>query len=115
MPRWDGFRALAYIDGHECRLVSRRGHVYKSWRYLCEELAHAARCQNAVLDGEIVCLQPDGRSDFYQLMFRREWPYFMAFDILWLNGRNMRDRTLENMPQLHLRVRRRFQRRSSSA
>src|SRR5687767_1387000 len=37
----DGFRALAYIDGHHCRLVSRRGHVYKSWPYLATELAHA--------------------------------------------------------------------------
>jgi ATP-dependent DNA ligase len=23
--KWDGFRALAYIDGHQCKLVSRRG------------------------------------------------------------------------------------------
>jgi len=30
--KWDGFRALAYIDGHQCRLASRRGHVYKSGR-----------------------------------------------------------------------------------
>jgi len=26
------------------------------------------------LDGEIVCLASDGRSKFYDLMFRREWP-----------------------------------------
>ena len=81
---------MAYIDGHHCRLVSRRGIVYKSWPYLCEELAHAVRCRNAVLDGEIVCLEPDGRSHFYNLMFRREWPYFMAFDLLWLDGRDVR-------------------------
>ncbi len=32
--KWDGFRALAFIEGHECRLVSRRGHTYKCRRYL---------------------------------------------------------------------------------
>lgn len=48
--KYDGFRALAYIDGHHCRLVSRRGHVYKSWPYLATELAHAVRCHSAVLD-----------------------------------------------------------------
>jgi ATP-dependent DNA ligase len=31
----------------------------KSWPYLCEEIAHAIRCRSAVLDGEIVCLEPD--------------------------------------------------------
>ena len=103
-PKWDGFRALAYIDGHECRLVSRRGHIYKSWPNLCEELAHAMRCQSAVLDGEIVCLPPDGRSQFYNLLFRREWPYFMAFDVLWLNGRDMRGHTLENRKRLLERI-----------
>src|SRR5690242_13219117 len=103
-PKWDGFRALAYIDGHECRLVSRRGNVYKSWPYLREEMAHAMRCQNAVIDGEIVCLQPDGRSHFYNLLFRREWPHFMAFDLLWLNGRDMREHTLENRKRLLARI-----------
>jgi hypothetical protein len=31
---------------------------------------------------EIVALGPDGRSKFYDLMFRREWPHFIAFDVL---------------------------------
>jgi site-specific DNA recombinase len=36
--------------------VSRRGHVFKQWPYLNEELAHATRAHSAALDGEIVCL-----------------------------------------------------------
>jgi ATP-dependent DNA ligase len=43
-----------------------------------------------VLDGEIVCLGPDGRSRFNHLLFRRDWPHFMAFDVLWLDGRDLR-------------------------
>jgi len=31
-PKWDGFRALAYIEHGECRLVSRKGYAYKLGR-----------------------------------------------------------------------------------
>jgi hypothetical protein len=41
----------------------------------------------AVLDGEIVCLAPDGKSHFDNLLFGREWPYFMAFDLLGIGNR----------------------------
>ena len=97
-PKYDGFRALAYIDGHRCQLVSRRGNVFKSWPYLCEELAHAVRCTSAVLDGEIAC------SHFYNLMFRRDWPYFMAFDLLSLDGTDLRDRPLQERERLLARI-----------
>jgi bifunctional non-homologous end joining protein LigD len=90
----DGFRALAYVDGHRCHLVSRRGHLFAKWDLLREEIAHAVRASSAVLDGELVCLGPDGRSDFYSLMFRRDWPYFCAFDLLMVDGRDLRGRPL---------------------
>jgi bifunctional non-homologous end joining protein LigD len=86
----DGFRALAIVDGHHCRLVSRRGHVFKQWPYLERELAHTVKARHAVLDGEVVCLRSDGSSDFNALLFRREWPYFYAFDLLELDGRDLR-------------------------
>src|SRR5207237_342075 len=44
----------------------------------------------AVLDGEIVCLGPDGKPEFYKLMRRRSPQHFYAFDILWLDGRDLR-------------------------
>jgi ATP dependent DNA ligase-like protein len=56
-PKMDGFRALAHIRGHHCTLVSRNGHVFKSWPQLAEEIAHAVRAHSAVLDGEICCLE----------------------------------------------------------
>jgi ATP-dependent DNA ligase len=68
----DGFRALAYVDGHE----------FRKWDLLCVEIAHSVRTMHAVLDGEIVCLDREGRSQFYPLLFRRDWPYFYAFDLL---------------------------------
>jgi bifunctional non-homologous end joining protein LigD len=90
----DGFRALAHVDGHHCRLVSRNVHAFSKWDVLKVEIAHSIRAMSAVLDGEIVCLDRDGRSNFYRLMFRRDWPYFYAFDVLTIDGEDLRDRPL---------------------
>jgi bifunctional non-homologous end joining protein LigD len=90
----DGFRALAHVDGHHCTLLSRRRHEYKQFAQLQVEIAHSVRAHSAILDGEIVCLAPDGRSKFYDLMFRREWPHFIAFDVLAINGEDLRARPL---------------------
>ena len=49
-------------------------------------LAHALKAHDAVIDGEIVCLNARGRSNFKSLLFRREWPYFYAFDLLTVDG-----------------------------
>ena len=52
----DGFRALAYVQGNQCQLVSRRGNVYKRFLPLPEQMAKELKVKSAVLDGEIVCL-----------------------------------------------------------
>ena len=109
----DGFRALAFIDGHHCRLVSRNGHTFKHWPYLAVELAHAVRCDRAVLDGEIVCYDSDGRSNFHKLLFRRDWPHFAAFDLLMFDGADLRQLPLIErkarlkaiMPRVQSRIR----------
>jgi bifunctional non-homologous end joining protein LigD len=45
---------------------------------------------HAILDGEIVHLGPDGKPQFLPLLRRRAPQYFYAFDLLWLNGRDLR-------------------------
>ena len=37
-------------------------HTFKQWPQLAEEIAHAVHANSAVLDGEICCLEPDGRT-----------------------------------------------------
>jgi bifunctional non-homologous end joining protein LigD len=71
--------------------VSRTRHTFKHWPHLCEELAHAVRAHDAVIDGEIVCLDARGRSNSKSLLFRREWPYFYAFDLLAVDGEDLRE------------------------
>jgi bifunctional non-homologous end joining protein LigD len=85
-PKLDGFRALAHVRGHVCELISRNGHTFKQWPQLAEEIAHAVRAHSCVLDGEVCCLEPDGRTNFKHLLFRREWPFFYTFDVLSIDG-----------------------------
>lgn len=43
-----------------------------------------------MIDGELVCLDAEGRSIFNKLLLRRGCPIFYAFDLLYLNGRDLR-------------------------
>lgn len=90
----DGFRTLAFIENETCHLVSKKGNQYKSFTDLCAWVGANLDVRDAVLDGEIVCLDQFGRSVFNNLFFRRDLPYLVAFDILWLNGKDLRDRPL---------------------
>ncbi len=88
--KFDGFRALAYVEVGRCELVSRKGHTYARFRELGEHIAADLKVQNCILDGEIVCLDDQGRSQFYELMFHRGEPYFYAFDLLYVDGIDLR-------------------------
>ena len=69
------------------------GSCSKSKRFapLAAEIAGAlAGVRNAILDGEVVCLDGDGRPLFNALLYRRSEPCFVAFDCLWLDGRDLR-------------------------
>ena len=89
--KYDGFRALAYIEDGECTLISRRNHEYKSFHALREDIRSSIAVENAILDGEIVCLSEDGHPQFYELLYRRNEPFFLAFDLLYLNGADLRE------------------------
>lgn len=98
----DGFRALAYVSSNKCELVSRNGNVFKRFDALAGEMESTLGTTSAIIDGEIVCLDSDGRSVFNELLFHHKESYFFAFDLLWLNGRDLRSRPLIERKQ-HLR------------
>jgi ATP-dependent DNA ligase len=89
-PKWDGFRAIAFVDGDETRLQSRNGRDLT--RYFPELTLPPGRY---VLDGEIVVRGATGREDFDLLgqrihpatsrvaMLAEQTPaVFIAFDLL---------------------------------
>src|SRR5208283_1569690 len=84
----DGFRAIAYIENGECKLVSRNLNQFK-FVLLSQSLAKLP-VKSAILDGEVVCLDGKGVSQFNRLLGRRQVPVFYAFDLLWLNGEDLR-------------------------
>ena len=88
--KYDGFRALAYVEGASCRLVSRNAHAFGSFQPLAEDIALALRSTRAIIDGEIACLDESGRPQFYDLLYRRAEPCFLAFDLLWHEGDDLR-------------------------
>ena len=70
--RLDGCRGLACIGDGACRLVSRHGHTYGSFDALRNGLTSELRVKDAMLDGEIVCLDAEERSLFKPLRGARE-------------------------------------------
>jgi bifunctional non-homologous end joining protein LigD len=87
----DGFRSLAYVTGGRCRLFSRAGSEFHRFDDLATSIARTFSKQTSVvLDGEIVVLGSDGRSLFRSLLARTGPTRFSAFDLLWLNGRDVR-------------------------
>jgi bifunctional non-homologous end joining protein LigD len=88
----DGFRALAYIQSGECKLISRN---LKSVRFPVLRTALAKLpVENAILDGEIISLDSGGVSRFNDLLSRKCQPVLYAFDLLWLDGKDLRQRPL---------------------
>jgi bifunctional non-homologous end joining protein LigD len=88
--KYDGFRSLARVAGGQAELISRRRNVYKAFDALGADLKRALAGHTALLDGEIVCLDPEGRPQFYNLLRRRGNAIFAVFDLLWLDGRDLR-------------------------
>jgi bifunctional non-homologous end joining protein LigD len=66
----------------------------------------ALACDATLIDGEAVMLRNDGRSDFQALLTKRGWlmAAFVAFDLLRLNGDDLRARPLEKRREALMRL-----------
>jgi len=107
----DGFRALAYLDGGRCRFICRRGNEMKRFNDLSACIAKELKVTDAVLDGELCALDGSGGPAFYDLMKRQCQAVYYVFDILWLNGRDVRDLPLVERKKILRKV---IPRKSSS-
>ena len=80
--KYDGFGAVAYIEHGTAKLISRKRNRYKRFDDLCAGLAGAVKVKDAIIDGEIVCLDDAGVPRFDWLLHRRHPPSFAAFEPL---------------------------------
>ena len=62
--KWDGMRALAFIEGGELKLFSRTGRTVTSQFPELADLPQQVKSSPLVLDGEIVCLDDDNHPNF---------------------------------------------------
>ncbi len=91
--KWDGYRALAYINKRKAELKSRNNNSFNEKFFpVYEAVRHWP--VNAVVDGEVVLVNEEGLSQFHQL---EEWKdvengelVYYVFDLLWLNGYDLR-------------------------
>jgi ATP dependent DNA ligase-like protein len=91
--KMDGWRCLAYIENGVCRLISRKQNQFKSFGPLTAAVAKLP-VGNAIIDGEVVCLDAKGKSVFLDLMRRRKADAILyCFDLLWLNNEDLRNPT----------------------
>jgi bifunctional non-homologous end joining protein LigD len=99
--KYDGFRALAALSSGTLALHSRNGNDLSSRFSPLAEALRTLRVTEAVLDGEIVALDAEGRSRF-QLLQQGSGAEqrFVAFDLLWLDGEDLRQRPLEARREL---------------
>jgi bifunctional non-homologous end joining protein LigD len=89
--KYDGFRALAYLDEGRCRFGRRKGNEMKKFDYLSTAIRKELKIKNALFDGEIVAMDESGMPAFYHLLRRKCHASYFAFDLLWLNREDLRD------------------------
>ncbi|HEV7462525.1 MAG TPA: non-homologous end-joining DNA ligase [Methyloceanibacter sp.] len=90
--KWDGFRAIAVAVPGRASLFSRNlNDISKKYPAICQALS--AIEHEAVLDGELVALDADGRSRFQLLQNAEREParlLYCVFDLLYLDGKDLR-------------------------
>lgn len=112
--KWDGYRAVTFVKNGKATLVSRNQNE------LTDEFPEIARAleelpvENAVIDGEVVALDAQGRSSFSLMQQRTGMTnpgkfrsrdatvpiVYYVFDLLYLNGSNLMRVGLEQRKQL---------------
>jgi bifunctional non-homologous end joining protein LigD len=108
--KWDGYRAIAFIDQGKLRLVSRNQNDLTAQYADLHDLPKFVQAKTAVLDGEIVALDEHGRSSFSLMQQRTGFRdrtrrvgaqldisvLYYAFDLIYLDGYDLHRVPLEN-------------------
>jgi bifunctional non-homologous end joining protein LigD len=101
--KWDGVRAIAHSEPGQLRLLSRNGNDVTAAYPELRALNRTLGSHRAILDGEIVAFDQEGRPSFQLLQMRmhlrgeaavrrqaQSTPVtYMIFDLLWLDGHSL--------------------------
>jgi bifunctional non-homologous end joining protein LigD len=86
----DGWGCVAYVEGRDVILESKKGTKYLGFPNIRKEL-RSLGFDSAVFDGEIVAFDAQGNIVFDLIKFRREPIYYFVFDILFLGQQPAKD------------------------
>ena len=105
--KWDGYRALAYINQGQVEILSRNKKSFNDKFYPIPEILKAWKF-SAVLDGEIIVLNEKGVSNFNALQNWRseadgELVYYV-FDIVWYEGKSLMAMSLSQRQEILQKV-----------
>ena len=96
--KFDGYRVQVHLANEAVKVFTRRGH---DWTHRFKKIAHDAwhiKAASAIIDGEIVVPAADGTTDFSVLQNELKGQstriVLIAFDLLYLNGRDIRKEPL---------------------
>jgi len=89
----DGFRGVLSLQNGHGSFISKTGKPMPRFQDLANAIARVMPLESAIMDGEIIVMT-EARPDFNALFFRRGAPAYAAFDLLWLDGRDLRAQPL---------------------
>src|SRR5215831_6047662 len=93
--KYDGYRGIAASSGGKIAFTSRNGlDLSERFADIASALSRIV-VGEAVIDGEVVATDSKGISHFQQLMAAGVEHHYAAFDLLWHNGEDLRQRPLE--------------------
>ena len=97
--KYDGYRTQIHIHEGRVRAYTRNAHDWTERYHPLVGAAAVLPCASAILDGEVIVQDEQGRSDFHALRSaiakRPHDLVFMAFDLLHLDGRDLRREPVE--------------------
>jgi bifunctional non-homologous end joining protein LigD len=113
--KWDGYRAITFLESGSVRLVSRNQNDMTAAYPELRSIPDSVKARTAILDGEIVALDEQGRPSFSLMQQRTgvgeggrrirrtrdDIPVvYYVFDLLYLDGYNLMPAELERRKEL---------------
>jgi len=98
--KYDGYRALTGLSGGKVAVRSRNELDFSGRFPFLPDAVRTLTVGEVVLDGEILALDKKGTSHFQLLGDAQAAHRYVVFDILWLDGQDLRERPLEERREL---------------
>jgi bifunctional non-homologous end joining protein LigD len=89
-PQYEGLRGFLYAAGGACQIRSKTTMAAGGMTELCDRIVRVLGQRETILDGEVVSLDRYGKPNLRDLIRGEGYLAFGAFDILWLDGEDLR-------------------------